>query len=259
MTFKSSISEERARRRELAESDLEEFISLVHPLRLLGNIHREIIRWWTSVGSNSHQLLLLPRDHMKSALIAYRVAWELTRDPTLRVLYISSTSNLATKQLKFIKDIITDDVYRMYWPDMVVKEEAKREQWTQREISLDHPKRREESIRDPSIFTAGLTSNIVGLHCDIAVLDDVVVQSNAYLEEGRQKVIDQYSYLSSIETVNAREWVVGTRYHPKDLYSSLLEMEIDEYDENGDKKASTSLFESKEYPEETAGDGSGQF
>ena len=196
---------------------------------------------------------------MKSAMIAYRVAWELTRDPTLRVLYISSTSNLATKQLKFIKDIFTDNVYRLYWPDMVIHEEAKREKWTEREISLDHPRRREESIRDPSIFTAGLTSNIVGMHCDIAVLDDVVVQSNAYLEEGRQKVIDQYSYLSSIETVNAREWVVGTRYHPKDLYSSLLEMEIDEYDENGDKKASNALFESKEYPVETAGDGSGQF
>jgi len=196
---------------------------------------------------------------MKSALIAYRVAWELTRDPTLRVLYISSTSNLATKQLKFIKDIFTDDVYRLYWPDMVITEEAKREKWTEREISLDHPRRREESIRDPSIFTAGLTSNIVGMHCDIAVLDDVVVQSNAYLEEGRNKVIDQYSLLSSIETVNAREWVVGTRYHPKDLYSSLLEMEVDEYDEIGNVVKAEPLFESKEYPVETAGDGTGQF
>ena len=36
-------------------------------------------------------------------------------------------------------------------------------------------------------------------------------------------------------------------------------MEIDKYDENGDKKASVTLFESKEYPVETAGDGSGQF
>jgi len=128
---------------------------------------------------------------MKSALVAYRVAWELTKDPTLRVLYISSTSNLATKQLKFIKDIFTDDTYRLYWPDMVNREEAKREKWTEREISLDHPRRKEESIRDPSIFTAGLTSNIVGMHCDIAVLDDVVVQSNAYLEEGRSKVRDR--------------------------------------------------------------------
>jgi phage terminase large subunit-like protein len=255
----SDLQQRRQDRRLEAESSLVSFINLVHPKRLLGNIHREVISWWTSGDAKSHQLLLLPRDHMKSALVAYRVAWELTRDPTLRVLYISSTSNLAIKQLKFIKDIFTDDVYRLYWPDMVVTEEAKREKWTEREISLDHPRRREESIRDPSIFTAGLTSNIVGMHCDIAVLDDVVVQSNAYLEEGRQKVIDQYSYLSSIETVNAQEWVVGTRYHPKDLYSSLLEMEIDEYDELGNKKSSNPLFESKEYPVETAGDGSGQF
>lgn len=255
----SDLQQKRDERRRQAEASLESFINLVHPKRVLGNIHREVINWWTSSNSKSHQLLLLPRDHMKSALIAYRAAWELTRDPTLRILYISSTSNLAIKQLKFIKDIFTDDVYRLYWPDMVVEEEAKREQWTQREISLDHPKRRAEAIRDPSIFTAGLTSNIVGLHCDIAILDDVVVQSNAYLEEGRQKVIDQYSYLSSIETVNAREWVVGTRYHPKDLYSNLLEMEIDEYDSLGNKKSAKPLFESKEYPVETAGDGTGQF
>jgi hypothetical protein len=76
----------RQERRLLAESSLEEFIRLVHPKRLLGNIHREVISWWTSSNAKSHQLLMLPRDHMKSALVAYRVAWELTKDPTLRVL-----------------------------------------------------------------------------------------------------------------------------------------------------------------------------
>lgn len=256
---KTEVEAIRSERRALAESSLVEFINLVHPKRLLGNIHREVISWWTSDGAKSHQLLLLPRDHMKSALIAYRVAWELTKDPTLRVLYISSTSNLATKQLKFIKDIFTDDTYRLYWPEMVNKEEAKREKWTEREISLDDPRRRAESIRDPSIFTAGLTSNIIGMHCDIAVLDDVVVTGNAYTEDGRQRVRDQYGYLSSIETVNAREWVVGTRYHPLDLYADLLSMEIPFYDELGNVNKTVPLFDIKEYPVETAGDGSGQF
>jgi phage terminase large subunit-like protein len=256
---KRKLSPDHENLRKLAESDLEEFIRIIHPLRLLGNIHREVIRWWTASNAKSHQLLLLPRDHMKSALIAYRVAWELTRDPTLRVLYISSTSNLATKQLKFIKDILTSDNYRLLWPDMVNKEEQKREKWTEREISLDDPRRRAESIRDPSIFTAGLTSNIVGLHCDIAVLDDVVVQGNAYTEEGRSKVIDQYSLLSSIEAVNAREWIVGTRYHPLDLYDTLLERQIETYDEYGNKSSSESLFECKEFPVESIGDGTGVF
>jgi len=246
-------------RRLIAESSLEEFIKLVHHRRVLGNIHRRVIKWWTRQDAKSHQLLLLPRDHMKSALIAYRVAWELTKNPTLRILFISSTSNLATKQLKFIKDILTSDNYRLYWPEMVEKEEAKREKWTEREVSVDHPLRKEWSIRDPSIFTAGLTSNIVGMHCDIAILDDVVVSANAYTEDGREKVKDQYSLLSSIETVNAKEWVVGTRYHPKDLYSDLIAMEIEEYDELGNVKNATPLFELIEEQVESAGDGTGQY
>jgi phage terminase large subunit-like protein len=196
---------------------------------------------------------------MKSALIAYRVAWEITRDPTLRVLFISSTSNLATKQLKFIKDILTSDNYRAYWPEMVNKDEARREKWTEREISIDHPMRREESIRDPTIFTAGLTSNIVGMHCDIAVLDDVVVQANAYTEDGREKVKDQYSLLSSVETANSKEWVVGTRYHPNDLYSDLMNMEIEEYDELGNVIQSIPLFEKMEESVESVGDGTGEY
>ncbi len=256
---KVKLSDVRADRKFLAESSLIEFINLVHPKRVLGNIHREVISWWCKQDSHSHQLLLLPRDHMKSTLLAYRLAWELTKDPTLRILLISSTSNLAIKQLKFIKDILTNDTYRIYWPDMVEKEEAKREKWTEREISIDHPLRKAESVRDPSIFTAGLTSNIVGLHCDIAALDDVVVESNAYLEDGREKVQSQYSLLSSIETVNAREWVVGTRYHPKDLYSSLQDMEIEDYDELGNVSNATPLFEVFERQVESVGDGTGEF
>jgi phage terminase large subunit-like protein len=254
-----ALSEEKLQRKLLAESSLEEFIKLIHPKRWLGNIHREVIDWWTSSKAKNHQLLLLPRDHMKSALVAYRVVWELTRNPSLRILYISSTSNLAIKQLKFMKDIMTSDIYRQYWPEMVETEEAKREKWTEREISVDHPQRKEDAIRDPSIFTAGLTSNIVGMHCDISILDDVVVQSNAYLEEGREKVREQYGYLSSIETVGAKEWVVGTRYHPKDLYAELIQMEIEEFDEYGNKKSSQSLFEFREWAVENVGDGSGEF
>ena len=196
---------------------------------------------------------------MKSTLIALRAAWELTKDPTLRILLISSTSNLATKQLKFIKDILVSENYRLLWPEMVEKEEAKREKWTEREISVDHPDRKKWNIRDPSIFTAGLTTNIVGLHCDIAIMDDIVVDSNAYVEAGRTKVQEQYGYLSSVEANNSREWVVGTRYHPKDLYADLVNMEIQRFDELGNVSNTTPLFEVFERQVESVGDGTGEF
>jgi phage terminase large subunit-like protein len=256
---KSVIDQEREQRRLLAESDLEQFIALVAPLRVLGNIHRHVIQQWTSSKVSSHFLTLLPRDHMKSALVAFWTVWQLTKDPTLKILYISSTSPLAVKQLKFMKDILTSDIYRLYWPEMVNQEEALREKWTEREISVDHPLRKKESIREASIFTAGLTTNIVGLHCDICVMDDVVTETNAYDDISRDKVRTQYSYLSSVETTNAREWVVGTRYHPEDLYSDLIQMEVPDYNDDGEIIGHKPLFDIIEQPVESAGDGTGVF
>lgn len=247
--------------RQAAEADLEKFIRLVHPKRVLGAVHQELISWWNRESSKSHQLVLLPRDHQKSAIVAYRVAWEITRNPAIRVLYISSTSNLAVKQLKFIKDILTSQQYRRFWPEMVHPDESQREKWTESEISVDHPVRRSELIRDPTIFTAGLTTTITGMHCDIAVLDDVVVRENAYTEEGRTKVTEQYSLLSSIEGAEGREWVVGTRYHPTDLYSTLQGMEVEVFNEDGeiDLENSYKLYEIFEKQVESIGDGSGEF
>ena len=245
--------------RQAAESDLVTFIKLVAPEQVLGQCHEDVCNWWTREDHKTHQLLLFPRDHGKSRLIAYRVAWELTKNPTLRILYISATANLAEKQLGFIKGILTSDTYRRYWPEHVQADEGKRTRWTNSEIMLDHPLRRKENVRDPSVFTGGLTTSLTGLHCDIAVLDDVVVYENAYTGEGRNKVKSQYSLLSSIEGAEAKEWVVGTRYHPADLYNDLLQMVEDQYDENGEKVGEDNIYEIFEKPVENRGDGTGEF
>lgn len=256
---KRNTQDPRESNRIAAEQSLEHFINLVHPQRLLGSIHKELIGWWNRGGAKSHQLVLLPRDHMKSALAAYRVAWEITKDPTLRVLYISSTANLAQKQLGFIKDIFLSKRYQAYWPEMVNNEEGRRKKWTETEIVVDHPLRAYEAVRDPTIFTAGLTTSITGLHFDIAVLDDVVVKENAYTEEGREKVRTQYSLLASIEGAESRQWVVGTRYHPKDLYNDMLEMAYEKYDDQGEVSELIPLYEILERQVEDTGDGTGEF
>ena len=245
--------------RTAAEDDLLRFIQLVAPHRVLGACHKELIKWWTRDDAKDCQMVLLPRDHQKSAMMAYRVAWEITKNPAITILYISSTSGLAEKQLKMIKDILTSPIYRRYWPEMVLPDEGKREKWTEREISVDHPKRKEEGVRDPTVFTAGLTTGITGLHCNAAVLDDVVVKENAYTDEGRKKVENQYSLLSSIETSDAKEWIVGTRYHPKDLYGTLLTITEDIYDEEGNLIDSEQVYEVFQKVVEDQGDGTGSF
>lgn len=242
-----------------AEQDLAFFGTLVHPQSVFGNIHFEVMQWITREHAKTHQIILLPRDHRKSYIAALYAAWQITRNPAITILYISSTANLATKQLKLIKDILTSDIYRFYWPEMVHPDEAKREKWTESEIAVDHPTRKREVVRDPTVFTAGLTTNIVGLHCNLAILDDVVTDQNSLTEEGREKVMQQYSLLASIETTGARELVVGTRYDPNDLYGHMLSKKILTYSENGELVKEEELYEDFTRQVESIGDGTGEF
>lgn len=215
-----------------AESDLLVFIHLLAPHLLMGQAHKDLLSWWQSSQRKRNCLVLLPRGHLKSKLIAYKTAWELTKDPTSTILYVSATSDLAEEQLGLIKQILTSKVYTKYWPEMVHPEEAKRERWTRTEIVVDHPLRKAEGIRDPSVKTAGLTTNITGFHATNVKLDDVVVPGNAYTEEGRTKVAAMISQIASIKEPEAIMDCVGTRYHGKDQYDTFLKQAYKVYDEN---------------------------
>jgi hypothetical protein len=252
--------------RDQALGDLNSFAKLVLPHRVYGEIHDQLFKWWTRDTASDHQLCLLPRDHQKSHCVAVRAAWWITKYPDTTIIYMSATATLAEKQLKAIKDILTSRQYLAYWPEMINEKEGKRERWTTSEISVDHPLRKLEGIRDPTVTAVGVTGNITGLHCQVAILDDLVVPSNAYTEEGRSKVAAAYSQLASVETANESfEWVVGTRYHPLDLYSILKELEEEEYDDEGTHLGTRLVYEIFErtveengkflWPKEQRGDG----
>lgn len=222
--------------REAAESNVLTFVKLVAPYMHLGAVHEELLLWATRQDGLDNKLILMPRDHLKSKIAAFIAAWWLTKDPTETILYVSSTASLAEKQLGQIKGILESDVYRRYWPDMINIEEGKRTRWNTEEIIVDHPLRKAEGIADPSIKAIGITGSVTGFHASKVVLDDLVTPQNAYTEEGREKVSSLYSQLASIEGATAQELVVGTRYHPKDLYNDLILMKEVFFAENGDEE-----------------------
>lgn len=174
--------------REAAENDLLTFVKLVAPHLMLGAVHEELIQWWQRQDAKQNQLVLLPRGHMKSKLIAYRTAWWITKHPETTILYVSATADLAEKQLYAIKQIIDSPIYRRYWSDMIHPEEGKREKWAVAEIAVDHPRRKEEGIRDATCKAVGLTSNTTGFHADVVVLDDIVDQVMLILRKDEKRL-----------------------------------------------------------------------
>jgi hypothetical protein len=237
----------------LAENDLVTFAKLISPERLYGSIHEKVYKFLMN-DDVPNALILLPRGHMKSFCIAVYVVWKITRNPAITCLYLSATTTLAETQLYLIKNLMTSKIYRRYWPHMVNREEKMREKWSATQISVDHPLRKEENVRDATIMVAGLTTNTTGAHCDLIIADDVVVPDNAYTAEGRRKTASAMSQMASILNTGGNIKAVGTRYHPNDQYQIWKDQTMhifnDDLDIIGQSKVWTIMEEAVEKDEE---------
>lgn len=246
--------------RELAKRDLFTFAKLVNPGYMYGDVHKEIYEWMQEYylfgqGNelSSNKLIMLPRAHLKSHMVATWCAWIITRHPEVTILYVSATAELAETQLFAIQNILSSKVYQRYYPEYINPQEGLRERWSQRKISIDHLKRKEEGVRDPTISTAGLTTNTTGWHSDIVVSDDLVVPENAYTEDGRESVSKKASQFTSIRNAGGFTMACGTRYHPSDIYQTWKEQVYDIYNDQGDVIDRVPVWEIKEYVVEEDG------
>lgn len=245
--------------RELALNDLYTFACLVNPGYVYGEVHREIFKWMEGYSlygqgkGSSNKLIMLPRAHLKSHMVATWAAWIITRHPEVTMLYVSATSTLAETQLYAIKNILASTVYTRYFPEYVHPQEGKREKWSSTAISVDHAQRKKEGIRDATISTAGLTTNTTGWHADIILADDLVVPENAYTEDGRESVLKKSSQFTSIRNAGGFTLACGTRYHPNDIYATWKTQEFDVFNDEGDIVGREKVWDIKEYVVETDG------
>ena len=135
--------------RELAMTDLTTFAQLVNKGYMYGQIHFDIFKWMQEYtlygkgeGLTTNKLIMLPRAHLKSHMVATWCAWMITRHPEITILYVSATAELAETQLFAVQNILASDVYRRFFPEYINPQEGKRERWSQLKLSVDHERRR---------------------------------------------------------------------------------------------------------------------
>lgn len=246
--------------RKAAEQDLWTFANLINYNYAYGEIHEKVYRWLSSGIASNRQLLLMPRGHLKSHCIATWAAWEITRKPWTTIVYLSAGEDLAKDQIYAIKNMMTNPIYKRYWPDMINEREGDREHWSAYSFNVDHPQRKARGIRDHTIIVKTVKSNFVGLHCDAIVFDDVVVPNNAYTETGRREVQRALSQCTSILNPGGKIKSVGTRYHPKDAYQDMKDAKFRVWDEISREFISEEpLWDILEYVVEDDGEGTGNF
>jgi phage terminase large subunit-like protein len=108
-------------------------------------------------------------------------------------------------------------------------------------IELDHPDRK--GGRDPNIRAVSAGSTITGFHVHEIVFDDLVTDENFESEALRREVSKCFVNCSKIASTGAKMKAVGTRYGQNDEYSKWLEMEVPEFDEEGNEVGHKKLWD----------------
>lgn len=229
------------------ENDLFAFAKYINPHYIYGDIHEEVFRWMQSDNAKN-QLLLIPRGHLKSHCLAVWCVWWITKHPWTSVVYVSATDKLAMLQLFAMKQMFESERYRLLWPEMIAERENDRSIWNKTEIRVDHPEAKKRMSRDYTIHATSIGGNNTGLHCDVLLFDDIVIDKNAYTELGRTEVAKGAGSFIAIKNAEAIVKAVGTLYHPADIYHQWMVGEEEIFDsETGDLVGMENIWEIKSH------------
>jgi len=186
----------------------------------LGLFHKELCHFVTD-DIHRKKLLLLPRGHLKSTLITIGYCVQrIVQNPNIKILILNATWQMAVDFLSEIKRHLTQNEYlRELYPDAAAAADAP-EEWAQDRITL---KRTDNNIKGPTVWAAGVESNLVGSHPDLIIFDDVVNRDNSQTREHMEKVILRYKDALDLLEPGGQLIVIGTRWSEADLYSWLLD------------------------------------
>ncbi len=203
-----------------ARADVNEFIEQCivdeggRPLRQ-APFHRDIQAAFTD---HNKVIIFAPPEHGKSIQTAMRLIWEMGRNPSLRVLYVSSTETQGKKILGIIKTNIekNERIWKVFpglrrerfsvWSDTVIQRAGSQA----------------DTRKDYTLQAIGIGGSILGSRADIAILDDVCDLENSSSATQRRQIIDWYETTLSTRIVRGgKTWIIGTPWHKSDLPHSL--------------------------------------
>ncbi len=185
-------------------------------------------RWLGLQNANSETLILAPRGHGKSTIctVAYSL-WRLLRNPDTRILIVSNTAEQADALSGEIRlQTETNETLRTLFGDL--RDGA----WRAGRFTIAG---RTRICKEASVTSTGVEGAIVSRHYEIIILDDVVDEENSQSTHGREKLRTWYAkvLLPCLEP-GGELHILGTRYHPRDLYGALIKASSEGNAENAD-------------------------
>lgn len=193
-------------------------------------ITRDFAKAWirgvlTSIETGGRQLILSPPRHGKSELMVHFAVWLIIRNPNIRIIWIGGNSDISGDMVSAVKVTLEENeaLRKAYLPpgNDWVPPWRKAKAWGSTKFTVNT---RSINSKAPTMVAIGRAGKILSRDVDLIICDDIE-DFDSTLQEGVRSQTRHWWF----NTVESRKeehtaWVtIGSRQHPDDLYSYLLE------------------------------------
>lgn len=184
----------------------------------------EMVQCITVLSAGNEYLIgdgLIPTRNAKTTTLTINYAvYRIVQDPSVRIIIVSKSQNMAKKMLTAIKNRLTHpqyaDLIRDFAPSGGFAQAS--DAWTQEMIYVGSETRDVEQ-KDPTVQALGIGGQIYGARADLIIMDDCIDRKN--MREFESQIEWVQSEVMSRTNEYGTLLVVGTRLGPQDLYSEM--------------------------------------
>lgn len=196
-----------------ARTDLGAFGEYVFNLKPAPH-HQQILDLLTKYPEDD-LLIVAPPRHAKTTWVGVIYPlFRIMQDPSVHVVYVSSTIEQSLKQSIEVRDSIeTNDYFKQVCDDVFP---AKNRQWQKNMWTIRSQRWRGD--KDPTFIATGFDGNILGSTADEIIIDDLNDRKNTATPYMRQKVQDWVARtVLTRRSPRGRVVCIMTRWHADDL------------------------------------------
>ena len=177
----------------------------------------------TNISSNRISLNLAPRGFGKSTIgdISYCI-YKIVQDRNLRILIVSNTQ---TQAQAFIREISNQLGGNENLIDLFGSFSENSSKWTESELTVSG---RTSPKKESTLTALGASGSVISKHFDLIIADDICDFENCRTELQRKKLSEWYrtALLPTLEPGAGELHILGTRYHPYDLYQDMIDSDL---------------------------------
>lgn len=174
--------------------------------------HKQIMNFLVDVfNQEPHRGLLNAFRHSgKSTVVGIFAACVLYHNPATRILILSAETNLASRMVAHIKNILENHP----WCNEILPDVKK--EWGTHKITIKRP----IGIREPSVICQGISGNITGMRSDLIICDDVEVPNTCNTQQKRINLRERLRELDFILSPHGSMIYIGTPHAKDTIYKT---------------------------------------